>query len=67
MRKDKDGAINVLHKAVENGWYGNNEGLLRRRLMEYNFFFNNDYTFYDSNELEALKEAVGFNIGGEDE
>ena len=60
LRKDKNGAINVLHKAVKNGWYGNNEGLLRRRLMEFNIFFNNKYTFYDSTELEKLKKAVGF-------
>jgi GH24 family phage-related lysozyme (muramidase) len=60
LQKDKKGAMNVLQKAVENGWYGSNEGLLRRRLMEFNIFFNNDYTFYDSNELEKLKNDVGF-------
>ncbi|MFA9466991.1 MAG: hypothetical protein ACERKN_22280 [Velocimicrobium sp.] len=51
--------MNILHKAVEKGWYGSNEGLLRR-LMEFNFFFNNDYTFYDSNENEKIKNDVGF-------
>ncbi len=60
LRKDKNGAMDVLHKAVDNGWYGSNGGLLRRRLMEYNIFFNNDYTFYDDNELKLLKNAVGF-------
>lgn len=59
LRKDKKGAMNILHKAVEKGWYGSNEGLLRR-LMEFNFFFNNDYTFYDSNENEKIKNDVGF-------
>lgn len=60
LRKDKTGAMNVLHKAVDNGWYGSNQGLLRRRLMEFNFFFNNDYNFYDSDNLEKLKKKVGF-------
>lgn len=60
LRKDKNGAMDVLHKAVDNGWYGSNRGLLRRRLMEFNIFFNNDYTFYDFNELKILKDAVGF-------
>lgn len=60
LRRDKKGAMNVLHKAVANGWYGSNDGLLRRRLMEFNFFFNSDYTFYDSPELKKLKNDVGF-------
>ncbi len=60
LRKDKKGAINALHKAVDNGWYGSNEGLFRRRLMEFNIFFNNDYTFYDSNQMENLKIIVGY-------
>lgn len=60
LRKDKTGAMNVLHKTVDNGWYGSNQGLLRRRLMEFNFFFNNDYNFYDSDNLEKLKKKVGF-------
>ena len=28
--------------------------------MEYNMFFNNDYTFYDLKELDKLKSAVGW-------
>lgn len=60
LRDDADGAMAILHKAVENNWYGGQEGKLRRRLMEYNIFFNNDYTFYDSYELDLLKEVVGW-------
>lgn len=60
LRDDAEGAMAILHKAVENNWYGGLEGTLRRRLMEYNIFFNNDYTFYDSDELELLKEVVGW-------
>lgn len=60
LRKDKEGAMNVLRKAVEKDWYEDKPGVFRRRLMEYNIFFNNDYTFYDSNEVEKLKKVVGY-------
>lgn len=59
LREDAVGAMQILHKADEEGWY-DEPGTLRRRLMEYNIFFNNDYTFYDSDELELLKEVVGW-------
>lgn len=52
--------MEVIRTAIEEGWYDNPEGTLRRRLMEYNIFYNNDYTFYDSSELEELKERVGY-------
>ncbi len=60
LRKDKNGALDVLHKAIDKGWYGSNGGLFRRRLMEFNIFFNNDYTFYDDSELDKLKKDIGF-------
>lgn len=60
LRKDKEGAMEVLQKADEEKWYTGREGTLRRRLMEYNMFFNNDYTFYDLKELDKLKSAVGW-------
>ncbi len=40
------------------GWYG--DGLLRRRLMEFNIYYNDDYSFYDDTELEQLKKTTGF-------
>ena len=60
LRKDKEGAMEVLQKADEEKGYTGREGTLRRRLMEYNMFFNNDYTFYDLKELDKLKSAVGW-------
>ena len=57
---NKESAMEVLHKAIELGWYENPDGMLRRRLMECNIFYHNDYTFYDSSELETLKEKVGY-------
>ncbi len=53
-------ATRLLHEAEENNWYGENQGLLRRRLMEVNIYFNQDYTFYDSSEIEELKKRVGY-------
>lgn len=60
LRQDKEGALNIIRKAVQEGWYGEHGGLLRRRLMEYNIFFNNDYTYYDDTRLDELKEKVGY-------
>ena len=60
LNHDAAGGLAILHKAEDKNWYGDNEGLLRRRLMEYNIFFNNDYEFYDSNRLEELKKDVGY-------
>lgn len=59
IRNDAENAMKVLHKAVDNGWYAGKAGLLRR-LMEYNICFNNDYTYYEDTELEALKKLTGF-------
>ena len=57
---DADDALGIIRKADESGWYHDNEGLLRRRLMEFNIYYNNDYSFYDLNRLEELKNAVGW-------
>ncbi len=51
-------ALNILHKAEKNNWY--NDGILRRRLMEFNIFYNDNYSFYDSNYLEQLKKDTGY-------
>lgn len=51
-------ALNILHTAENNGWYG--DGILRRRLMEFNVFYNDDYTFYDSSDFEQLKKDTGY-------
>ena len=57
----KEDSLSILHTAVENGWYGDNEtGILRRRLMEVNIYYNADYTFYDSDRIEELKEDTGY-------
>lgn len=50
--------INILKKAIANNWYG--EGTLRRRLMEFNIYYNDNYTFYDSGELNQLKKVTGY-------
>lgn len=60
LRNDKEGAMDILHKADDNNWYGENGGLLRRRLLEYNIYFNGNYKFYDDSELEQLKSDTGF-------
>lgn len=57
----KEDSLSILHTAVENGWYGDNEtGILRRRLMEVNIYYNADYTFYDSDRTDELKEDTGY-------
>ena len=63
----KEDALNILHKAVANEWYGDmEEGMLKRRLTEVNVYYNNDYTFYFQNGndettmLEKLKRDTGF-------
>ncbi|MCI5583985.1 MAG: hypothetical protein MR383_00300 [Lachnospiraceae bacterium] len=53
-------AVELLHEAEEKNWYGENQGLVRRRLMEVNIYFNHDYTCYDSLEIEELKDMVGY-------
>jgi GH24 family phage-related lysozyme (muramidase) len=60
LRRDKAEALNIIRKADSSGWYRDNLGLLRRRLMEFNIFFNNDYTFFGSNQLNELKNITGF-------
>lgn len=60
IRNDDIGAINVLHYAEKSNFYGNHDGLLRRRMMEYNIYFNNDYTYYEDTQIDELKRDVGF-------
>lgn len=65
IRDEQDGAMKVLHDAVEMGWYEGQMGLFRRRLMEYKIFFldneeKSEYDFYDSSQLDELKNAVGY-------
>lgn len=60
LKQDKEGAINILHEADAKGWYAGREGTLRRRLMEYNIFFNGNYDFYEDMALDKLKEDVGW-------
>ena len=50
--------LSILETAVNMGWYG--DGLLRRRLMEFNIYYNDDYSFYDDTELEQLKKVTGY-------
>lgn len=59
IKGSKQDSLNIIKTAVEKGWYAH-RGLLRRRLMEFNMFYNNDYTFYDDNELEQLKKDTGY-------
>ena len=54
----KSDTLSILETAVNMGWYG--DGLLRRRLMEFNIYYNDDYSFYDDTELEQLKKTTGF-------
>ena len=51
-------ALEIVEDGKEKGYYANQEGRYRRRLMEINIYYNGDYTFYDDNEIEALKEVV---------
>ena len=62
LEQDEQGGIDVIQKAVNEGWYEGNEGRFRRRLMEQNIFYNDDYTYYDSNEseMDELKNKVGY-------
>lgn len=53
-------ALNVVEQAETNGVYkSQGEGIFRRRLMEINIYYNDDYTFYDDLDMGALKAAVG--------
>lgn len=54
----KSDTLSILETAVNMGWYG--DGLLRRRLMEFNIYYNDDYSFYDDTELEQLKKVTGY-------
>ncbi|MDL2302742.1 hypothetical protein LJC58_10405, partial [Lachnospiraceae bacterium OttesenSCG-928-D06] len=60
LRQNRTSSMNIIRKADSKGWYNDNPGLFRRRLMEFNIFFNNDYTFYDSDKLSELKTITGF-------
>lgn len=60
LRRDKAGALDAIRKAKDGGDYAGREGVFRRRLMEVNIFFNNDYEFYDDNRLDKLIEDVGY-------
>lgn len=60
LKQDEQGALNIIQTAMDEGWYGEHEGLFRRRLMEYNIYCNDDYTFYDDHELDTLKAVVGY-------
>lgn len=60
LNGDEGSALAVLHKAEENGWYGDNVGLLRRRLMEFNVFYKDDYDFYEADEMSKLQKITGY-------
>lgn len=53
-------ALGIIKTAESKGWYTNQEGLFRRRLMEYNMYFNGKYDYYNSDQLEELKKAVNY-------
>lgn len=57
---DQESALNIIRTAERSGWYGENRGLFRRRLMEYNVYFNGKYDYYSKGQLEKLKEAVNY-------
>ena len=57
---DQESAMKIINKAENNGWYKGQEGLFRRRLMEYNMYFNGKYDYYSHQQLEELKKAVNY-------
>lgn len=60
VRKDREGALDSIRRTEQGNGYDNQIGRLRRRLMEFNIFFNGDYTYYQDTELEKLKEDIGY-------
>ena len=56
----QESALDIIKEAEDRGWYENQEGLLRRRLMEYNMYFNGKYDYYNIDQLEKLKKAVNY-------
>ena len=56
----QESALDIIKTAEDGGWYKNQEGLFRRRLMEYNMYFNGKYNYYNSDQLEELKKAVNY-------
>ena len=57
---DQESAMKIINKAENSGWYKGQEGLFRRRLMEYNMYFNGKYDYYSHQQLEELKKAVNY-------
>ncbi len=57
---DQESAMKIINKAENSGWYKGQEGLFRRRLMEYNMYFNGKYDYYSHKQLEELKKAVNY-------
>ena len=60
VRKDREGALDSIRRTEQGNGYDNQMGRLRRRLMEFNIFFNGDYTYYQDTELEKLKKDIGY-------
>ena len=57
---DQESAMEIIKTAKNSGWYKGQEGLFRRRLMEYNMYFNGKYDYYSHQQLEELKKAVNY-------